>query len=53
MPLPSKKTSESKEKFMDRCVSDDVMKSEFTDIKQRIAVCLSQFKKKEKKDGDS
>ena len=48
MPLPTKNKDEDKSKFMDRCINNDVMKQEFSDIKQRIAVCLSQFKKKEK-----
>jgi hypothetical protein len=46
MPLPIKKDSEEKDVFMDRCISDKVMKNEFKDIKQRIAVCLTQYKKK-------
>ena len=46
MPLPKKEDGEEKDKFMDRCISSDVMKEEFTDIKQRIAVCLTQYKKK-------
>lgn len=50
MPLPSKDSGEKKTKFMSRCVSDAVMRKEFPDIKQRIAVCLSKFgdKKKQK-----
>ena len=53
MPLPSKNKGETKEQFMDRCLSDEVSKNEFTDIKQRIAVCLSQWKKKGSKNGKS
>ena len=49
MPLPNKQENESKEQFMDRCLGDEVSKKEFTDIKQRIAVCLSQWKQKGKK----
>ena len=44
-----KNKKESKEQFMDRCLSDEVSKKESTDIKQRIAVCLSQWKRKDKK----
>lgn len=51
MPLPTKKDGESKNDFMDRCVSSDIMKNEFSDIKQRIAVCMTQYKKKDNKDG--
>lgn len=53
MPLPSKNKGETKEQFMDRCLSAEVSKNEFTDIKQRIAVCLSQWKKKGSKNGKS
>ncbi len=53
MPLPSKQKNESKEQFMDRCLGDEVSKKEFTDIKQRIAVCLSQWKQKGKNNGKS
>ena len=50
MPIPSKESGEKKSKFMARCVADPVMRKEFSDIKQRIAVCLSKYsnKKKEK-----
>ena len=46
MPIPKKKEQESKKDFMNRCVSDDTMKKEFKDIKQRIAVCLTNYKEK-------
>lgn len=42
MPIPEPKGTEKKSKFMARCVSDPVMRKEFPDIKQRIAVCLSK-----------
>ena len=43
MPIPKKRNKEDKDSFMARCMSDDVMKSEFSNSKQRYAVCLSQF----------
>ncbi len=46
MPLPSKQNKEGKSQFMSRCLSDSIMKKEFPDMKQRIAVCLSKFKDK-------
>jgi len=46
MPIPKKKEQESQKDFMNRCVSDDTMKKEFKDIKQRIAVCLTKYKEK-------
>jgi hypothetical protein len=45
MPIPSKKPDEDKEKFVSRCMSDEVMKKDYPDSKQRVAVCLGQIKK--------
>tara|TARA_R110002020_G_scaffold19117_8_gene66483 strand:+ start:1315 stop:1491 length:177 start_codon:yes stop_codon:yes gene_type:complete len=47
MPLPIKKDGENKNKFMQRCITSLTSKKEFKDIKQRIAVCNSQWKKKD------
>jgi hypothetical protein len=49
MPLPSKNSKEPKAKFMSRCIADPKMRKEFSGIKQRIAVCLSQYGDKDKK----
>lgn len=43
MPLPKPKTGEDKDKFIERCMADETMVSEYPDEKQRYAVCLSQF----------
>ena len=51
MPLPTKKSDESKEEFMSRCMGDDIMNSEFSDPKQRAAVCNSQFEQRKKQKG--
>ena len=48
MPIPSKESGEEKDKFVSRCMGDDVMKSEFPQEKQRVAVCMSQYKKRKK-----
>lgn len=45
MPIPKKKPNEDKQKYVSRCMSDEVMKKEYSDPKQRVAVCLSQTKK--------
>ena len=45
MPLPKKTPTETREKFMERCMSDEVMKREYTDKKQRIAICAYQWRK--------
>lgn len=45
MPIPSKNPDEDKQKFVSRCMSNDTMKKEYPDTKQRAAVCLSQSRK--------
>lgn len=42
MPLPSRKKDEDKNSFLVRCMRDSVMKSEYPDEKQRVAVCIQQ-----------
>jgi len=42
MPIPSQRDGEKKDKFVQRCMSDDVMKKEYGDTEQRLAVCLSK-----------
>lgn len=49
MPLPTQRDNEPKKKFLSRCITELTSKKEFKDIKQRIAVCLSQWEKKEEK----
>lgn len=46
MPLPKREQDESKNDFLDRCMSDDVMKHEYTDSVQRLAVCNALGRKK-------
>lgn len=42
MPLPSRKLGENRDEFISRCVRDSKIRSEFPDIKQRVAVCSQQ-----------
>jgi hypothetical protein len=42
MPLPKKNKNEDKDKFVARCMSSDVMKKEYPDNSQRVAICMSQ-----------
>ncbi len=42
MPIPSKRKGEDEKGFMSRCMSDDVMKSEYPSQEQRSAVCMSK-----------
>lgn len=46
MPLPEPKPEESEDAFVKRCMSDEVMKNEFSKNKQRYAVCMKQYNKK-------
>jgi hypothetical protein len=45
MPIPDKKPNEDKDNFVARCMSNEVMKNEYPDTKQRVAICLGQTRK--------
>lgn len=49
MPLTKPEKKETKKTFLPRCMSDETMKKEFADLKQRYAVCLNQWKNKNAK----
>jgi len=42
VPIPRPTSSETEKDFIDRCMSDSVMVSEFPDVDQRLAVCKVQ-----------
>lgn len=44
MPIPKPDPEENNAKFIARCMSDNIMKKEYPDNKERIAVCLGQTK---------
>ena len=44
MPIPEKKSSENEQEFLQRCMSDDIMVSEYPDKDQRYTICRSQIK---------
>ena len=44
MPIPKPKDGETQDEFIQRCMADETMTSEFPDEKQRYAVCMTQFK---------
>ena len=46
MPIPKPKKSEKKDSFIARCMSDSVMKKEYPDNKQRLAVCHTTYRNK-------
>lgn len=53
MPLPSPQKDEDQSKFISRCAGDETMNKDYPDTKQRVAICYSQWKNKDKKDPDS
>lgn len=42
MPIPSRKQNEDKNKFVSRCMSNETMKKDYPDSKQRVAICLGE-----------
>lgn len=49
MPLPTPRKGQDQNAFMQKCMGNETIKKDFPDQKQRIAVCLSQFKRKKAK----
>ena len=43
MPIPIPTTTEPKEDFIYRCMSDDKMSSEYPDTTKRYAVCIASY----------
>lgn len=48
MPIPQRKQNEDKQKFVSRCMSNETMKKDYPDSKQRVAICLGQTRQKGK-----
>jgi len=42
MPIPTQNSDETKKDFMSRCMSSDVMKTEYPSHRQRVAICLNK-----------
>jgi hypothetical protein len=49
MPIPTPKKIESKSDFVARCMKDKVMNEEYSDNKQRVAICYSRWEDKKAK----
>lgn len=49
MPIPQPNKNEEQQKFISRCMGDSVMNKDYTDQKQRAAVCYSTWKRAKKK----
>ncbi len=43
MPIPKPTAEESKSEFIQRCMTDDKMVSEFENTDQRLAVCSTSY----------
>ncbi len=52
MPLPNPKEAEKRKDFISRCMENKTMNSEYSDSKQRAAVCFSQWRKAKKSKGE-
>ncbi len=46
MPLPKPKKNEEKDKWLDRCMGEQIMNDDYPDNKQRYAVCNSLWEQK-------
>jgi hypothetical protein len=46
MPIPKPEKNEDRQKFVQKCMSNETMKKEYPDSDQRIAVCLGQTRTK-------
>ena len=46
MPIPKPNQNENRQKYISRCMSSEVMKKDYPDTKQRIAICLGQVQRK-------
>ena len=45
MPLPRRTPTETRDKFIERCMSDKTMVKEYPDKTQRLAICAVQWRK--------
>jgi len=46
MPILKPNDNESRQDFLNRCIGDDTMTSEYTDSEQRLAVCTNEYDSK-------
>ena len=46
MPIPKPDQDEKMTEFLNRCMSDEVMKTEFPNERQRMAICAKEWSKK-------
>lgn len=53
MPIPTPKPNQEEDSFISSCMSSETMKKEYSNQKQRYAICKSQFDRKKKKNEGS
>jgi hypothetical protein len=52
MPIPKPTSNETKSDFIQRCMTDNVMVSEFENTDQRLAVCSTSYEENLSKNTD-
>jgi hypothetical protein len=45
MPIPKPNPAETADKFIERCMSDEIMLNEYPDQSQRFAICSVSYDK--------
>jgi len=53
MPIPKPRTGEEQTDFIGRCMSNDIMKEDYSDLKQRLAICFTSWRKERGKMNDN
>ncbi len=49
MPIPEPRKGETMNKFISRCITDELMKKEYPSKNKRLGMCYSQWDNKRKK----
>lgn len=52
MPIPKPKQGEEKTDFIQRCMTDSVMVSEYENTDQRLAICSTTYEELKAKKGN-
>ena len=47
MPIPTPRQGENRTEFLTRCIYDPIARTEFQDIEQRLAVCITQWDRRD------
>ena len=50
MPMPKPRSGEMKDEFINRCMGDNTMVSDFESTGQRFAVCMRQWETRNRSD---